>query len=85
MAPTETIPAPSPRDMAIDQVAKTLHLDRVEAAGLVDLLVLAAVHEAGERIAESLLEPLAVATSKGADEIKAALHRAHVELAGVQP
>jgi len=71
----------SARDRAIDELASALGKDRSEVAGLVDLLVLAAAHEAGSRIGEALLEPLAIAVSKHSEGFKGLLQRAHRELA----
>jgi hypothetical protein len=72
------------RDRAIAELAEALGLDRATAGGIVDLLVLAAVHETGARIAESLLEPIAVAASQGADAVKEIQRSAHAALGGQQ-
>jgi uncharacterized hydantoinase/oxoprolinase family protein len=73
----------SARDQAIDELAKALGLERVIAAGLVDLLVLAAVVEAGHRVGEALVEPLAMLVTKHADGVRGVLQRAHRELTEV--
>jgi hypothetical protein len=85
MSPRDTsdteIPPP-PRDKAIDELAKALGRDRAEVAGLVDLLVLAAVHEAGARVSESLLEPMSIAIQQASDGVRGVLRHAHRELGG---
>jgi hypothetical protein len=73
----------NPRDAAIDELAKALGIERVAAAGVVDLLVLAAVVEAGHRTAETLVEPLAMLVTKHADGVRGVLQRAHRELTEV--
>ncbi len=73
---------PPPRDRAIDELAAALRRPREEVAALVDLLVLAAANEAGARVSESLLEPLAIAVGQGSDGIKGVLRHAHRELGG---
>ena len=73
---------PTPRDRAIDELAAALHLPRAEAAGIIDLMVLAAVSEVGARLAEALCEPIAAAASQGTDALKAILQGAHEALGG---
>jgi hypothetical protein len=70
------------RDRAIDELASALKRTREETAALVDLLVLAAVHESGARLAESLLEPMSIALQQGSDGIRGVLRHAHRELGG---
>lgn len=74
--------AQHPRDAAISELAAALGIDRATAGGIVDLLILASVTEAGERLAESLCEPIAVAASQGADALKVILRNAHAALSG---
>jgi hypothetical protein len=72
----------SARDQAIDELARVMGVDRTIAAGCVDALVLAAVTEAGCRVAEGLIEPLAGAVSLQSDSLRSVLRDAHRELCG---
>jgi hypothetical protein len=81
---TDTERPPPPRDRAIDELAAALRRPREEVAALVDLLVLAAAHEAGARVSESLLEPLAIAVQQSSDGVRGVLRHAHRELGGGQ-
>jgi hypothetical protein len=72
----------SARDKSIDALAAILKVDRVEAAGVIDLVIMAAAHEAGQRVSESLVEPLQAAVTRHGDGAAQLLHRARRELGG---
>jgi len=72
----------SARDAAIAELVNVLGLSPGDAGAIVNRLTTAAALEAGARDAEALVEPLAVAVRKHADDMSELLSRAHRELLG---
>lgn len=73
----------SARDDAIDELCRCFPaLARGDAGALVDRFTTCAAVEAGARVAEALVEPLAVAVRKHSEGIVGLLGRAHRELCG---
>jgi hypothetical protein len=46
------------RDRAIDELASALGVERATAAGVVDVLIMAAARESMARVGETVVEPL---------------------------
>jgi hypothetical protein len=74
--------SPPARDAAIDRIVEALGVDRVAAAGVVDALVQAAAVESGQRVAESVVEPLEMALRRIGEAGGDVLLRARRELGG---